>query len=149
MENLSNLSTLAGLLPISGDFALRSVRFSWPEVAWAHEAGLIGWRSLTEFAKAGLDAKPGDLALAELALSFAKTRSGTVLTLNWPSIGVSFAKTPLVRDLKFVRSLHNGREPSLPESKISLPERTGGGQPSTSTEFTVSSGGRFPDVSMM
>lgn len=67
MEFLSNHSSLAGLLPISGAFALQTVRLSWPEVVWAYEAGIVGWRSLTEFAKVGLDAKPEEDALTELA----------------------------------------------------------------------------------
>jgi hypothetical protein len=67
MDNLSNHSALAGLLPASGAFALQNIRLSWPEALWAYEAGIVGWRSLTEFAKAGLDARPEESALMELA----------------------------------------------------------------------------------
>lgn len=67
MESLSNRSEYSELLPLTTKFVLENAHVSWPEILWAHEMGLIGWRTLKEFAIAALPSAPDDEELSRLA----------------------------------------------------------------------------------
>lgn len=54
MEYLSNRDAYRDLLPLDGDFISANVRFTWPEINWGFDAGLIGWYALKQFAEAAL-----------------------------------------------------------------------------------------------
>lgn len=76
MESLSNRSEYSDLLPLTAEFVLENVRMSWPEMLWGHEVGLVGWRTLKEFATAALETRPDDeelSGLANLAKEYANT----------------------------------------------------------------------------
>jgi hypothetical protein len=67
MESPLSLSDYPGLIPVATEFVLHVVRVGWPEIVWAYEMHIIGWRNLTEFAKAGVDGIVVDNALSQLA----------------------------------------------------------------------------------
>lgn len=67
MESLSNRSEYSDLLPLKTEFVLNHVQMTWPEILWAYSMGLIGWRSLKEFAQAGVGGESPDDELVKLA----------------------------------------------------------------------------------
>ncbi|MGJ5817975.1 DUF2247 family protein [Paludibaculum fermentans] len=67
MENPLSLSSVSGLLPIPVELSRSIVPLTWPEIVWAYEMGILGWRGLAECAKARLDSVLDDKVLMDLA----------------------------------------------------------------------------------
>jgi hypothetical protein len=67
MESLSNRNEYSNVLPLTANFVLESAHVTWAEVVWAYKLGLIGWRTLKEFAQAALQSTPEDDELLQLA----------------------------------------------------------------------------------
>jgi hypothetical protein len=58
MDSLSSRSEYADILPLTANFVLENAQLTWPEIAWGHGMGLVGWHALNELAQAALRLAP-------------------------------------------------------------------------------------------
>ena len=84
MEYLSSHSGYSDLLPLDARFIVNHTHVSWPEIRWAQEKGLIGWRTVKQLAEVDLESGLSGDELSRLAVltkDDASTSSDLVLSL--------------------------------------------------------------------
>ena len=67
MECLRQSKLLGGLLTVPIEFLRQNVKPTWPELVWAYEMAILGWKNLTDVAEAEVESGRDDVSMVELA----------------------------------------------------------------------------------